>query len=74
MRPTLLVSVLLFSSSLMAQAQQPGKPEDTEVWEPVPKTVTATPHFTPPPSDALVLFDGKDLTPVGIGRRPQRAR
>ncbi|GAB2465010.1 endo-1,3-1,4-beta glucanase-related protein [Hymenobacter qilianensis] len=46
----------------MAQAQQKGKPEDTEVWEPVPKVVTASPQFTPPPSDAIVLFDGKDLT------------
>lgn len=46
----------------MAQAQQKGKPEDTEVWEPVPKTVAASPQFTPPPSDAVVLFDGKDLT------------
>lgn len=46
----------------MAQTQQKGKPEDTEVWEPVPKVVAASPQFTPPPSDALVLFDGKDLT------------
>ncbi|SMB98361.1 protein of unknown function DUF1080 [Hymenobacter roseosalivarius DSM 11622] len=62
MRSTLLASVLLFSTSLMAQAQQKGKPEDTEVWEPVPKVVATSPQFTPPPSDALVLFDGKDLT------------
>ncbi|QIL75254.1 MULTISPECIES: DUF1080 domain-containing protein [Hymenobacter] len=62
MRLAVLASVLLFSSSLMAQAQQTGKPEDTEVWEPVPKVVSANPQFTPPPSDAIVLFDGKDLT------------
>jgi hypothetical protein len=46
----------------MAQTQQKGQPEDTEVWEPVPKVVAASPQFAPPPSDALVLFDGKDLT------------
>ncbi len=32
------------------------------MWEPVPKVVSANPQFTPPPSDAIVLFDGKDLT------------
>ena len=44
-------------------AQQPGaaKPEDTEIYQPVPPVVT--PGATPgaPPSDAIVLFDGKDL-------------
>jgi len=41
------------------QAQQP-KPEETEVWQPVPAVVT--PGETPgaPPSDAIVLFDGKN--------------
>lgn len=33
--------------------------QETEVWEPVPKTVNATEKA--PPSDALVLFDGKNL-------------
>jgi hypothetical protein len=37
------------------------KPEDTEVWEPVPKVVTAGASCTAPPSDAIVLFDGKNL-------------
>jgi hypothetical protein len=46
-------------------AQPAGDPKLTEVWEPVPKVVTpppapATP--TPGPSDAIVLFDGKDLS------------
>ena len=41
------------------QSQQP-KPEETEVWQPVPAVVT--PGETPgaPPSDAIVLFDGKN--------------
>jgi hypothetical protein len=37
------------------------KPQDTEVWEPVPKVVTPGSTESAPPSDAIVLFDGKDL-------------
>jgi hypothetical protein len=38
------------------------KPEETEVWTPVPPVVTPGPYVnTAPPSDALVLFDGKNL-------------
>jgi hypothetical protein len=38
-----------------------AKPEETEVWNPVPKVIT--PGNTPldAPSDAVVLFDGKNL-------------
>src|SRR3569623_363313 len=35
--------------------------EDTEVWEPVPKVVTPGATNSAPPSDAIVLFDGKNL-------------
>jgi len=44
-------------------AQQPAgqKPEETEVWQPVPKVVTPGATCTAPPSDAIVLFDGKNL-------------
>jgi hypothetical protein len=38
-----------------------AKPQDTEVWEPVPKVVTPGANNTAPPSDAIVLFDGKNL-------------
>ena len=39
-----------------------AKPEDTEVWSPEPRIVTPGPYAaTPVPSDAIVLFDGKDL-------------
>src|SRR5438067_13593381 len=37
------------------------KPEDTEVWQPVPKVVTPGADCNAPPSDAIVLFDGKNL-------------
>jgi Domain of Unknown Function (DUF1080) len=39
----------------------PAKPEDTEVYEPVPKVVQAGKTFDIPPSDAVILFDGKNL-------------
>ena len=42
------------------QAAQP-KPEETEVWQPVPKVVTPGPTCDAPPSDAIILFDGKNL-------------
>jgi hypothetical protein len=38
-----------------------GDPKLTEVWEPVPKVVTPGPRNASPPSDAIVLFDGKNL-------------
>jgi hypothetical protein len=38
-----------------------AKPQDTEVWEPVPKVVTLGANNAAPPSDAIVLFDGKSL-------------
>jgi hypothetical protein len=44
--------------------QQPAntmKPEETEVWEPVPKVITPGKTDEAPPSDAIVLFDGKNL-------------
>ena len=42
-------------------AQNEMKPEDTEVWEPVPKVVTPGETNDAPPADALVLFNGSDL-------------
>ncbi|HEV2279967.1 MAG TPA: DUF1080 domain-containing protein [Acidobacteriaceae bacterium] len=36
------------------------KPEETEVWQPVPPVVTPGAKESDPPSDAIVLFDGKD--------------
>jgi len=40
------------------------RPQMTEYWEPVPKIVTPAPYpeLVPAPSDAVVLFDGKDLS------------
>ena len=57
----ILMTALLAGSFFMAQAQQKAKPEDTEVWEPVPKKVEPGQVRIEAPSDALILFDGKNL-------------
>lgn len=57
-----LAAVSLAAAALFGQQQPAGpKPQDTEVWEPVPKPVTPGATNAGPPSDAIVLFDGKNL-------------
>lgn len=60
MRHTILLTTLLAGSFFMANAQQ-AKPEDTEVWNPIPKVVTPGNTFRDAPSDAIILFGGKSL-------------
>lgn len=57
------VTVIVVSSCVFAQQQPPAgaKPEDTEVWQPEPKVVTPGAESGAPPSDAIILFDGKNL-------------
>jgi hypothetical protein len=52
-----------FAQQLFAQQPTPRapKPQDTEVWEPEPKVVTPGRTDSAPPSDAIVLFDGKSI-------------
>ena len=50
----------LMAVPLYAQ-QSSGKPEDTEVWQPEPKVVIPATECGKPPSDATILFDGKNL-------------
>jgi hypothetical protein len=54
-------ALIAVAAPLFAQQPAAAKPEDTEVWEPVPKVVTPGVGNTAPPSDAIVLFDGKNL-------------
>ena len=54
----LLASAFIVSTKLMAQA---GDPKLTEVWTPVPKIVTPGTTNSDAPSDAVILFDGKNL-------------
>ena len=59
MKPSALYTlVLLASAALVAAQEAKPKPEDTEVWKPVPPVVTAGATCGAPPSDAIVLFDG----------------
>ncbi len=60
MRIQFALAVLALSAPLYGQTQQ-MKPEETELWEPVPKAVTPGANNTAAPSDAIVLFDGKNL-------------
>jgi len=56
------VFVMAFSLKTYAQEkEQQMKPEATEVWQPVPPKVTPG-EGNAPPSDAIVLFDGNDLS------------
>jgi hypothetical protein len=55
-----LATLAFFAAPFFAQEPAKPKPEETEVWEPVPKIVTPGAACTDPPSDAIVLFDGKN--------------
>lgn len=64
----LLTAVIMFTgSAALSQIMAPNankppiKPEDTEVYEPLPKVVLPGKTFDLPPSDAVILFDGKNL-------------
>ena len=47
---------------MSANAQKKWKPEETEVYEPVPKLVDPGKPCTGMPSDAIILFDGNNLS------------
>ncbi len=71
MRLFLLTALLAAATPFWAQQPatptapgQPGgrgKPEETEVWTPEPKVITPGAQNSAAPSDAIVLFDGKNL-------------
>ena len=60
MRPVLIGLAAALTAAGPALAQAP-KPQDTEQWTPVPAVVTPGADAAAPPSDAVVLFDGKSL-------------
>lgn len=65
-RTILLAALMLTLMSISVMAQEPPenklmKPEDTEYYKPVPKVVTPGKSEATPPSDAIILFDGKNL-------------
>jgi hypothetical protein len=51
------VAAVVFTTAASAQT----KPEETEVWSPVPKVVTPGSNSTDAPSDAIALFNGQNL-------------
>lgn len=58
-----IAALVLTAAGLAATAQsaQQMKPEETEIWKPVPKVVTPGATCGAAPSDAIVLFDGKNM-------------
>jgi len=56
----LLAFVSLVAIQIPLAAQEQPKPEDTEIWTPVPAIVTPGAKDADPPSDAIILFDGKN--------------
>ncbi len=58
-----LVFAALMATTAFVAAQQAAKPkpEETEVWSPEPAVVTPGATCGAAPSDAVVLFDGKNL-------------
>jgi Domain of Unknown Function (DUF1080) len=64
MRNTLILSLCAITTGAVAQSQprESLDPKVTEVWDLKPRKVTATPAFTEAPSDATILFGGKDLS------------
>ena len=58
-----LSTVLAMAVAPTSRAQNPAgrpRPQDTEVWTPVPPVITPGRNNAEPPSDAIVLFDGKN--------------
>lgn len=55
-----LIAGLIISITGQAQERPTLDPKLTEVWDPVPAKITPGENNAPP-SDAIILFDGKDL-------------
>jgi hypothetical protein len=57
--PAIVVVLAISIAPLAANAQKP-RPEDTEIYKPVPVVVTPGKTDLDAPSDAVILFDGHD--------------
>ena len=58
----LALLLVLLPVAAWGQANPLPKPELTEIWSPVPPKVEPGARVGDPPSDAIVLFNGRDLT------------
>lgn len=61
MKQFLILSAALIGTSLFSQAQDKPRPEETEYYSPVPPVVTPGASFSDAPSDAIILFDGRNM-------------
>ena len=61
MKRIVLLTILFASISNLIHSQEKGKPQDTEYYTPIPVVVTPGGTFSDAPSDAIILFDGKNL-------------
>ena len=57
-----IASLLAVSPAVPAQEARTPSPKATEVWSPVPAVVTPGATVGAPPSDAIILFDGRNLS------------
>ncbi len=65
MKYSFLLAGLCFLPGLTGFSQDQSAeipPEATEFYEPVPEKISASAVTTPAPSDAIILFDGSDLS------------
>jgi hypothetical protein len=70
-KKSFLLTAIIILYVLSMEAQQ-GIPEVTEVHKPVPEVITPG-TGTAPPSDAIVLFDGRDLS-LWVNSKGEAAR
>lgn len=61
MNKSAVLLLALVAISYASFGQQTMKPEETEFYSPVPPVVTPGATFGDAPSDAIILFDGKNL-------------
>jgi hypothetical protein len=60
MKKIIIAVIAIATNSLFTNAQRTGDPKLTEVWNPVPAKITPGKTSADAPSDATVLFNGKD--------------
>ncbi len=58
----LLVLIAVLSVNIFGQVRTGGDPKLSEVWQPEPRVITPGKTSQDAPSDAIVLFNGKDLS------------
>lgn len=61
MKRIVILTTLFAAISYLAHAQEKAKPQETEYYSPVPAVVTPGGTVSDAPSDAIILFDGKNL-------------